>query len=113
MYQGEFAIVPAEGENVVGHVSPSVELVATTQQQKLNAGVLSLPTEDVFVVYRGMAFSNDAFSLDVRVNPLISCVWVGFGILMLGMLIGLVGKRPKRKMQPVAAEEPVEEGEEQ
>ena len=113
MYQVEFDILPAEGENVLGHVSPSVELVATTQQQKLNAGVLSLPTEDVFVVYRGMAFSNDAFSLDVRVNPLISCVWVGFGILMLGMLIGLVGKRPKRKMQPVAAEEPVEEGEEQ
>lgn len=83
-----------KGDNFVGTVSPSVQLVPTTQQQKLNAAVLSFPTEDLFVVYRGVN-QEGAFSLDVRVNPLVSFVWVGFALLMVGMLISLVGKRKK------------------
>ena len=52
----------------VGHVHPSVQLVQSTQQQKLNAGVIGFPLEDLFVVYKGV---NDegAFAMDVRVNP--------------------------------------------
>ena len=113
MYQVEFDVFPAEGENLLGHVTPSVELVSTTQQQKLNAGVLGTPLEDVFVVYRGMTASNNAFSLDVRVNPLINCVWLGFGVLMVGMLIGLVGRRTERKKQPIPIEEAPAESEEE
>lgn len=62
----------------VGHVHPSVQLVQSTQQQKLNAGVIGFPLEDLFVVYKGV---NDegAFAMDVRVNPLVTFVWVGFG----------------------------------
>ena len=61
--------------NYIGSVSPAVQLAQKTQQQKLVASVISLPGEDLFVVYRGV--NNDgAFSMDVRVNPLISLVWV-------------------------------------
>ena len=81
------------GETYVGHASPQVELVATTQQQKLNASVVSLPTEDVFVVYRGVSATNDSLSLDVRVNPLINCVWLGFFVLLAGMAVSIFGKR--------------------
>ena len=76
----------------VGRVSPSVQLDATTQQQKLNAAVLSFPEEDLFVVYRGVN-QEGALSLDVRVNPFILFVWIGFGMLLVGMLVALVGKR--------------------
>ena len=38
----------------VGSVSPAVQLVQSTQQQKLVAGVISFPTEDLFVVYKGV-----------------------------------------------------------
>ena len=65
------------------------------------------------MVYRGMAASNNAFSLDVRVNPLINCVWLGFGVLMVGMLIGLVGRRTERKQQPIPIEEAPAESEEE
>lgn len=76
----------------VGHVHPGVQLVQSTQQQKLNASILSFPSEDLFVVYQGVN-SDGAFSLDVRVNPLISLVWIGFGLLMVGALLALVGRR--------------------
>lgn len=82
----------------VGAVSPTVQFVQSTQQQKLVASVISFPTEDLFVVYRGVNEDGD-FSMDVRVNPLISQVWVGFGLLMAGVLIATVGRRgAKRKL---------------
>ena len=86
----------------VGQVNPSIELDVVTQQQKLNASVVSFPEEDLFVVYRGVN-QLGSFSLDVRVNPLISLVWIGFGMLMLGTLFALVGKRkPKRQAEGMA-----------
>ena len=83
-----------KGDRYVGQVSPSVQLDAMTQQQKLNAAVLSFPEEDLFVVYRGVN-QEGAFSLDVRVNPLILLVWIGFGMLMVGTLAALVGRRER------------------
>ena len=85
-----------------------MQLAQKTQQQKLVASVISLPTEDLFVVYRGV--NNDgAFSMDVRVNPLISLVWAGFGLLMIGVCVATAGRRrASRKLtdaQRVAADE--------
>lgn len=90
IYSVEFDVTK-DGQPV-GTVSPSVQLTTTTQQQKLNAAVLSFPLEDLFVVYRGVN-NEGAFSMDVRVNPLISVVWVGFALLMLGSVIALFAKR--------------------
>lgn len=81
----------------VGSVSPAVQLDENTQQQKLVAGVISFPTEDLFVVYKGVNADGD-FSLDVRVNPLISVVWIGFIVLMVGVAVASFGRRgPSRK----------------
>ena len=73
-------------------VAPSGLVVTKTNQQKLMAGIVSLPTEDLFVVYHGKDENND-LTLDVRVNPLISFVWGGFGLLMVGAVIAAVGRR--------------------
>ena len=79
----------------VGQVSPSIQLDVITQQQKIDAAVIGFPEEDLFVVYRGVNMDGD-FSLDVRVNPFILFVWVGFGMLMLGTLFALLGPRRVR-----------------
>lgn len=76
----------------VGAVNPTVQFVQSTQQQKLVASVISFPTEDLFVVYKGVNGDGD-FSMDVRVNPLISEVWIGFFLLMAGVLVATVGGR--------------------
>ena len=87
-----------KNEQHVGQVSPSVQLDVITQQQKINAGVLGFPEEDLFVVYRGVNQNGD-LSLDVRVNQLISFVWIGFGMLMLGTLFALIGRRKAKASQ--------------
>lgn len=92
----------------VGEVNPAVQVVGTTQQQKLEANVIGFPLEDLFVVYRGVN-EEGAFSMDVRVNPLISLVWVGFGLLMVGCLIPLFAKRAERREGDAAADEPAAE----
>ncbi|MDO4442567.1 MAG: cytochrome c biogenesis protein CcsA [Slackia sp.] len=92
VYQVEFDVYDAVDGAYIGHVDPSVQLAASTQQTKLNASVIGFPTEDLFVVYRGVNEAGD-LSMDVRVNPLVSFAWVGFGLLMLGTAIALFGRR--------------------
>lgn len=86
----------------VGSVNPTVQLVQSTQQQKLVASVISFPLEDLFVVYRGVNDAGD-FSMDVRVNPLISFVWVGFALLMAGIVIATFGRRGAKRSKPAEA----------
>ena len=80
------------GGEYVGQVHPSVQQNVMTQQQKLDAGVISFADEDLFVVYRGLS-ATGSLSLDVRVNPLISLVWFGFGLLMVAIVLALAGRR--------------------
>ena len=95
--------------NYIGQVSPAVQVVQSTQQQKLLASVISLPTEDLFVVYRGVN-DDGAFSMDVRVNPLVSEVWIGFCLLMVGVAIATFGGRgAKRAGKASTAKAAVEE----
>ncbi|MEG0070714.1 MAG: cytochrome c biogenesis protein CcsA [Raoultibacter sp.] len=100
----------------VGAVSPAVQLVQMTQQQKLIASVISFPDQDLFVAYRGTN-TEGALSLDVRVNPLISLVWVGFGLMMIGIAVALFGRRygkPRLAGEAIAAGDgdmPVEKSE--
>mgnify|MGYP004457624409 FL=1 len=91
-----------KGDAYLGQVSPAVQVVSSTQQQKLVASVLSLPTEDLFVVYRGVN-DDGAFSMDVRVNPLVSEVWIGFGLLMVGVAVATFGGRGAKRAGKVAA----------
>mgnify|MGYP006897794099 CR=1 FL=1 len=90
----------------LGQVSPSVYLDKSTLQQRLDAQVLTMPDHDLFVVYRGVNVNGD-YSLDVRVNPLILCVWAGFLMLVLGTAIAACGKRPSRGSRGESGE-PVE-----
>ncbi len=92
LYQVDFTVYRDGVE--LGQVHPSVQLDAATQQQKLNASVMGFPLEDLFVVYRGVSLEGE-LSMDVRVNPLISFVWVGFGLLMVGAVLSLFARRPE------------------
>lgn len=96
-----------KNDEFIGEVNPTVQVVTTTQQQQLHASVISFPTEDLFVVYRGVNTEGD-FALDVRVNPLISFAWVGFGLLMLGVVIATIGRRKTSHVMAEADDEVAE-----
>ena len=87
-----------KGDAYVGQVSPAIEQNMMTQQQKLDASVLPGIDHDLFVVYRGVS-SSGSLSLDVRVNPLIMFVWVGFVMLMISVLLALLGRRQTLKQE--------------
>ena len=88
----------------VGQVSPSREMSATTMQTKSNAGVIGFPLEDLFVVFSGIT-DEGSIVMEAKVNPLISFVWAGFGMLILGTLMALfASRRPQAKTG--ASEEP-------
>lgn len=77
---------------LIGSVQPGVHIVSSTQQQKLLAGTISLPMRDIFVVFQGMT-EDGQLSMDVKINPLISWVWVGFGMMMVGAAVAFIAKR--------------------
>ena len=77
---------------------------ATTMQTKSNAGVIGFPLEDLFVVFSGIT-DEGSIVMEAKVNPLISFVWAGFGMLILGTLMALfASRRPQAKTG--ASEEP-------
>ncbi|MGN0073050.1 MAG: heme lyase CcmF/NrfE family subunit, partial [Coriobacteriales bacterium] len=80
--------------NYLGRVNPQIVIVAATQQQKYNAGVIGLPQEDLFVVYQGVSSADSSIHIDVRINRLISVVWLGLLLLCAGMLLSTIGARP-------------------
>ncbi len=98
LYQVDFDVYDVDSGEYIGHVSPSIQLDASTQQTKLNASVLHFATEDLFVVYNGVNSEGTALSMDVRVNPLITFVWVGFGLMMVGTAIAMLGRRKEVKV---------------
>lgn len=65
-------------------------------QQKLQADIVSYLDHDVFVVFRGFNTNFD-YSLDIRVNPLISFVWTGFALLATGTFIAMFARRKSKE----------------
>ncbi|MBK5211485.1 MAG: cytochrome c biogenesis protein CcsA [Coriobacteriia bacterium] len=86
-----YLTVKKDGKQI-GVVTPSLTMFAAQGQSRLNAVVLTGPLRDIFVVFQGDV--NGTLSLDVKINPLIWFVWIGFILLLIGA--GLAAW-PKRK----------------
>jgi cytochrome c-type biogenesis protein CcmF len=78
-------------DRYIGTLNPGIQHVSKTQQEKSLAATLSLPTRDIFVVFHGLD-SDGKLSLDTKINPLISCLWVGLAMLIIGPLISCLGR---------------------
>ncbi len=66
----------------IGTVTPGQISFYRQQQTKLEASVIVEPLQDVFVVFQN--FQDAAISMQVKINPLISWVWVGFVFTIVG-----------------------------
>ena len=81
----------ATGE-ALGHLSPQMEVSATTSQSTLHAGLLSFPAEDLFVAFQGMN-ADGTLSVNIKVNPLIMLNWIGGGVAVAGIILAFLPKR--------------------
>jgi cytochrome c-type biogenesis protein CcmF len=86
-----FAVYNADGRQI-SILEPGIQYALSTQQQKLVVAIYSTPTYDIFAVFNGLD-SDGKISLDLKINPLISCVWIGFGLLILGPAIACFARR--------------------
>jgi len=99
--QGEFTSfvtvnLKAYGANdwYLGAIHPSIEISMVSQMQRTIPVTLSSPLRDVFVVFQGVD-RYDNLALMIKINPLISCVWLGFGLLIIGTLASTCARRGK------------------
>jgi cytochrome c-type biogenesis protein CcmF len=84
---------------LIDQVSPQATQLAnraTGQSTKLDAAIHREFFRDVFVAFQGGDTSG--FSFDVKINPLVSWVWAGFALLIIGTAIAAW----PRKELPVA-----------
>ena len=94
--------------NAAGRISPQYEISLITGQTKLDAGVQHYFTEDLFVVFNGFTSGPSAAAapslvLEVRTNPLVSFVWAGFVLMLVGMALSLFARRePKKRARGLA-----------
>ena len=75
----------------LGHLSPQMEVSATTSQSTLHAGVISFPMEDLFVSFQGMN-ADGTLSVNVKVNPLIMLNWIGGAVAVVGIALAFLPK---------------------
>lgn len=90
--------IAKDGEGA-GSIAPAVQMVAQIRQQYFKSAIIRQPFEDVVVVYKGISRPESAGSdctllFEIAVNPLVSFLWVGFGLTGIGSMISLCGRGP-------------------
>jgi cytochrome c-type biogenesis protein CcmF len=70
-------------------------------QSLTHVAISSSPIADVYVVLTGIG-SDGSASFRIFVNPLVSWIWAGGAIIILGVLLGNLGER-RVALEPVPA----------
>ena len=96
------------GHSYRGALNPTIGYFPASQQRETHIALDSTPLRDVYVVLVGVDSSGLA-RISIFVNPLVSWVWFGGGIMLLGGLVAAwPPPRTKRKTQEVAMPEAVQ-----
>ncbi len=91
---------------LIGVLRPQVRTYRVQTEPMTEAAIDTNMLRDVFVAL-GEPLGNDAWSLRLRVKPLISLLWLGAGLMALGGLVAITDKRyrvPARQPAPAVAQ---------
>ena len=96
------------GNQDLGDVVPSITSITSTNQKTSHAVIKSSPLNDLFISLQGYTAASGSstpgsLSMDVRINPLISFVWVGVALMGLGIVWA---DWPKKKKATAVATAP-------
>ncbi len=98
-YSAVFQLRNNKNGKSLGEIAPEMVYHETQQQQTLKAAVHYEPFRDVFVIFNGIDKQGN-LSVNIKINPLISFVWIGSLVLVFGTLIAMWPKSA-----PATAEE--------
>jgi cytochrome c-type biogenesis protein CcmF len=90
-----FAVTGSNGKSL-GNLAPAYVYYTVREQPGMNADLLYEPFRDVFFVFQGINEENEML-YELKVNPLISFVWGGSVLLILGVIIAALPRRRELK----------------
>ena len=102
--EGEFELRD-DGE-LIAVLKPQVRTYQVQQEPMTEAAIDANVLRDVFVAL-GEPLGDNAWSVRLRVKPLISLLWLGSGLMALGGLVAITDRRYRvaaRQTQPAVAQ---------
>lgn len=75
-----------DGYKLIREIAPKMVYHEVQRRQVLEAAIHYEPLRDIFVVFNGVD-KQDNLLLNIKINPLISFVWIGSFILIFGSII--------------------------
>jgi len=101
-------LLELSGHSQIGTLTPAIGYFPASQQRETLVALDSTPLRDVYVVLVGVDSSGLAH-LSVFINPLVSWIWFGGAVMLLGALLGAwPGPRLQRQTQEVAVPQAVQ-----
>jgi len=98
--EGDFEL--RAGGEAIASLKPQVRTYQVQTQPMTEAAIDSNVLRDVFVAL-GEPLGNNAWSVRLRVKPLIMLLWLGAGLMALGGLVAITDRRyrvPVRQTEP-------------
>ncbi len=92
------------GNQHLGTMSPSKEFFQGFKTPNTEVAIYSTPTEDLYLILN--SWSADSANLRLVINPMVSWIWIGGYVLLLGTAVALWPEaRVRRKEEPRLAVE--------
>lgn len=88
VYKAAFDLLDRQTGKVIRQMKPRLVYHEVQQQQTTSSDILYEPFRDIFVVFNGVD-NNGLINLNIKINPLISFVWLGSFILIFGTVIAM------------------------
>jgi cytochrome c-type biogenesis protein CcmF len=79
-------------------LAPEKRFYTASQQTTSEVRMHHLPLEDVYVVFADIKEDTNKAVMQVWINPLVSCVWLGGFVLAIGTIITMLPNRVERKL---------------
>ncbi len=92
----------SHGGKPVGFVYPVREYYPATDQNWTRVDLYSTATVDVYISLLGYSDDGTSATIQAQLNPLVSWLWVGGGIMALG---GIIAMWPTRRSRPKGAQD--------
>ncbi|HET9581958.1 MAG TPA: heme lyase CcmF/NrfE family subunit [Gemmatimonadota bacterium] len=87
-----------DGDGEPRRMRPERRFYPTAQEQvTTEVAIWSRPFEDLYAIQESYEPGSDAVDITLLVNPMVLWIWIGGGVMVLGMLIALSTPRPGRK----------------
>jgi cytochrome c-type biogenesis protein CcmF len=90
-YQFSHAVLEvSRAGTVIDQLNPEIRFYKSSQQQNSFIGIRRRLNEDLYVNYSGVLPDNSQAIFQLYIFPLVSWIWIGYWVLLLGTVICLI-----------------------